>query len=124
MEEEGKFNFGVDTLRRISNTLERIKLIRELPANITRQRLHIDAVQSFFQDAAVLMSLKTEHSQDLIKYQKEIDGLRLSSRMIRGRQKIFYNSQLETRLNQIVREVSIVLNTYFMPKKEYDDDDY
>ena len=121
---EGKFNFGVDTLQRISQTLTRIKLICELPPTIHRQRLHIDAVKSFFSDAGVLMSLSEKSRNELTKYSKEVDELKIPSKIIRGKQIQFYDYRLERRLYQIVREVAIVLNKYYMPTKDYDEDEY
>ena len=121
---EGKFNFGIDTLQRISQTLSRIKMICELPPNLTRQRLHIDAVKTFFSDAGVLMSLSKDTKGDLSKYSKEIDNLQLSTRTIRGKRIVFYDINLEKRLFQIVREISIILNKYYMTVKYYDEVEY
>lgn len=122
--DQGKFNFGVDTLRRMSNTLERIKMICELPPTVGRQRLHLDAVKSYFQDASVLMSLKESNEAKLKQYCLEIDNLKLSSRLIRGKIITSYDPGLDKRLFQIIRELGIILQDYYMPKKEYDEDDY
>ena len=67
---------------------------------------------------------KEENSQPLKKYALEIDNLKLSSKIIKGKRITFYDPRLEQRLYQIVREIGILINYYYMPKKEYDEDEY
>lgn len=121
---EGKFNFGIDTLQRISQTLQRIKLICELPPTIHRQRLHIDAIKNYYADASVLMSLQDASAKFIPQYSTEIDNLKITSRIVKGKKIEGYDPNLERRLQQIKREIAIILNKYYMPVKEYDEDDY
>lgn len=124
--ESGKFNFGLDTLKRISLILARITMICELPPTKTRQRLHIDAVKSYFSEAGILISLKQDKNSvaALEKYSKEVDNLKPASIIRKGKKEIYYDPKLEMRLFQLRREIGIVLKEYYMPIKEYDEDDY
>ena len=110
--QEAKFNFGVATLERIHTSLEKIRWGFEFLNGIPRQRFHIDQVKILFMNATPLLK-----KENVKKYEEEIDGLKLKSKVMRGRQIIFYDQKLEVRLFEIVREWTLILEKYFMPKK-------
>ncbi len=126
---EAKFNMGIATLERIHTSLEKIRWIFTNLSGIHRQALHINEVKILYMNVAPLLIpiLKTEkekknkdgtQKEDLVKkYNEEIDGLKMKSKIFKGRQVTYYSSQLETRLFQIVREWELHLEKYFMPKK-------
>lgn len=110
--QEAKFNMGIATLERIHTSLERIRWGFESMSGIPKQTYHINQVKILFMNVTPLLK------KDMVeKYQEEIDGLILKSKVCRGRQVIFYDPKLESRLFKIVREWTIHLERYFMPKK-------
>lgn len=123
--DEGKFNFGVDTLQRISRTLDRIKLVCEMPPTTFRQRLHIDEVQNYYSDAGILLAKKYGENNPIVKkYTEEVDSLKLTCKTSKGKRVEIFDKKLEIRLRQIVREVGILIGDYYMPSKDEDEDDY
>ena len=116
---EAKFNMAVATLQRIHISLEKIRWGFEVLSGITKQRYHLDQVKILFMNAAPLLKKKKVE-----EYQDEIDGLKLKSKIFRGRPVIFYDLKLEARLFKIVREWTLELQKYFMPSSVDDGDDY
>lgn len=109
---EAKFNFAVATLERIHISLEKIRWGFEVLGGIPRQRFHIDQVKILFMNMTPLLK------KDKVNvYAKEVDGLKLKVKIHRGRQVIFYDNKLEARLFEIVREWSLELEKYFVPRK-------
>ena len=51
------------------------------------------------------------------KYKAEIDKLRVKTKTYKGRAVEYYDLKLEARLFEIVREWTLDLDRYFMPKK-------
>ena len=114
------FNMAVATLQRIHISLERMRVVFEtIPHGLERQRHHISQVKIFFQNSAPLLKPGT-----ISNYAKEIDNLKLKTKVFKGRAVTYYDYKLETRLFQIVRNIEIELKPYFMPSKKDDDDDY
>jgi hypothetical protein len=109
---EGKFNMGVATLERIHVCLEKIRWCFEYLSGVPRQRFHIDEVKILFMNAAPLLE-----EEMVKKYEEEIDGLKLKTKVSRGKSVIAYDFKLEARLFKIVREWELKLTKYFMPKK-------
>ncbi len=109
--QEARFNMGIATLERIHTSLEKIRWGFELLHGLPRQRFHIDQVKILFMNVTPL--LKEEKVKE---YAGEIDKLKLKSRVARGRHVVFYDQKLEARLFEIVREWTIELERYFMPK--------
>lgn len=120
---EASFNMAVATLQRIHLCLETMRLIFfNYPPSITRQRVHIDMVKMFYQNAVPLLK---EAKVDTKEYEKEIAQLSLSSRINKGRKELYYDFKKEQRCLAIVAELENKLSPYFMPKRrEEDDDDY
>ena len=110
--QEARFNMGIATLERIHTSLEKIRWGFEFLSGIPKQRYHINQVKILFMNVAPLLKLKKVE-----EYQDEIDGLKLKSKVSRGRQVIFYDQKLEARLFKIVREWTLELEKYFMPKR-------
>ena len=109
--QEAKFNMGIATLERIHTSLEKIRWGFEILQGLPRQRFHIDQVKILFMNVAPLLKQgKVE------QYQNEIDGLKLKSKILRGRKVVYYDLNLEARLFKIVREWTRELEKYFMPK--------
>ncbi len=109
---EAKFNMGIATLERIHISLEKIRWGFESLRGIPKQDYHINQVKILFMNATPLL----EESK-VKQYQKEVDGLKLKERLYKGRNLVFYDSKLEARLFEIVREWQLELKKYFMPKK-------
>ena len=86
--------------------------------------MHIDTIKNLFLDYAVLLSLNNKKSNALKRFSDEIDNLKTSSKIMKGKIWEYFDYNKEKRLFQIVREISIELSPYFMPKKEEDEDDY
>lgn len=116
---EAKFNMAIATLQRIHISLEKIRWGFEVLRGITRQEYHINQVKILFMNATPLLQGKK-----VTQYEKEVDGLKLSTRTQRGRKVIFYDIKLEARLFKIVREWELELEKYFMPSKVDDGDEY
>ncbi len=109
---EAKFNMGIATLERIHTSLEKIRWGFELLNGLPKQNFHINQVKILFMNMTPLLK-KTE----VDKYKKEVDSLKLKVRIHRGKHVTFYDTKLEARLFQIVREWTLYLEKYFMPKK-------
>ena len=116
---EARFNMAVATLQRIHISLEKIRWGFEFLNGITKQRFHINQVKILFMNATPLLEEKL-----VKKYETEVDGLKLKSKVARGRPIIFYDIKLEARLFELVREWTLELKKYFMPSKVDDGDDY
>ena len=116
---EAKFNMAVATLQRIHISLEKIRWGFEFLRGIQKQEFHISQVKILFMNATPLLE-----EAKVKEYEKEIDGLKLKLKTIRGRQVTIYDSVLEARLFEIVREWTLELKKYFMPSKVEDGDDY
>ena len=119
---EAKFNMGVATLERIHTSLEKIRWIFGTLSGIQKQQLHINEVKILFMNVAPLLIPILEDDKDngknnIKKYEEEVDGLKLKSKIFKGRATIYYDLKLETRLFQLVREWELKLTKYFMPKK-------
>ena len=109
---EGKFNMGVATLERIHVSLEKIRWGFENLTGILKQHYHINQVKILFMNVTPL--LKEEKTKE---YAEEIDNLKLKSKTYKGRVVQYYDIKLESRLFEIVREWTLELDKYFMPKK-------
>ncbi len=109
---EAKFNFAVATLERIHISFEKIRWSFEVLRGIPRQSFHIDQVKILFMNMTPLL-----RKENVKKYEKEVDRLKLKIKTHRGRQVTFYDNKLEARLFEIVREWSLELEKYFVPKK-------
>jgi len=109
---EAKFNFAVATLERIHISLEKIRWGFEVLRGIPRQSFHINQVKILFMNMTPLLK-----ADEVRKYEKEVDALRLKVKTHRGRQVTFYDNKLESRLFEIVREWSLELEKYFVPRK-------
>lgn len=117
--QEARFNMAIATLQRIHISLEKIRWGFEALQGIPKQRYHINQVKILFMNATPLLEEK------LVKeYQKEVDGLKLKERVIRGKSVIVYDLKLEARLFEIVREWTLKLKKYFMPSATDHGDDY
>ncbi len=116
---ETRFNMAVATLHRIHTSLEKIRWGFEFLQGIPKQRFHINQVKILFMNATPLLEEKKVE-----QYKKEVDALKLKSKLSRGRQVIFYDEKLESRLFEIVREWTLELKKYFMPSKVDEGDDY
>lgn len=119
---EAKFNMGIATLERIHTSLEKIRWIFGNLSGIQKQQLHINEVKILFMNIAPLLIPVLEFDKDngekiIKKYEEEVDGLKLKSKIYKGRATIYYDAKLETRLFQLVREWELKLTKYFMPKK-------
>ena len=109
--QEARFNMGIATLERIHTSLEKIRWGFEVLVGLPRQRFHIDQVKILFMNVAPLLKqTKVE------EYQDNIDGLKLKSKIVRGRKVVYYDIKLEAKLFKIVREWTRELEKYFMPK--------
>lgn len=111
-QQEARFNMGIATLERIHTSLEKIRWGFEFLHGIPRQRFHIDQVKILFMNMAPLLK-----SKKVDEYKDDIDNLKLKSKLIRGRQVVFYDQKLEARLFGIVREWTLELEKYFMPQR-------
>ena len=109
---EAKFNMGIATLERIHTSLEKIRWGFEILEGIPKQNFHINQVKILFMNVTPLLKKAL-----VDKYNKEIDGLKLKTKVYKGRPVTYYDYKLETRLFQIVREWQLDLEKYFMPKK-------
>lgn len=116
---ETKFNMAVATLQRIHISLEKIRWGFEVLRGIPRQEFHISQVKILFMNATPLLEEKK-----VKQYQKEVDDLKLKVKIHRGRGVTFYDTKLETRLFEMVREWELELRKYFMPSKVEDGEDY
>ena len=116
---EAKFNMAVATLQRIHGSLENIRKGFIFLKGIPRQEFHLNEVKILFMNATPLLEEKKVE-----EYEKEIDGLKLKSKIYKGRSVLYYDKELEKRLFQIVREWTLELKKYFMPSKVEDGDDY
>lgn len=119
-QKETRFNMAIATLQRIHISLERMRIVFEtIPHGLERQRHHISQIKIFFQNATPLLKKET-----VKKLAPEIDGLKLSSKVLKGRSVYFFDVNKEKRLFEIVREIEMELKPFFMPDKKEDDDDY
>ncbi len=109
---EAKFNMGIATLERIHISLEKIRWCCENLAGITKQNYHINQIKILFMNVTPLLG-----KEEVAKYSKEVDGLKIRSKVSRGRHVNYYDYKQEARLFEIVREWTITLNKFFMPKK-------
>ena len=109
---EAKFNMAIATLERIHTSLEKIRWGFEFLNGIPKQSFHINQVKILFMNMTPLLK-----SDNVKEYQKEVDSLILKSKIYRGRRVHFYDAKLEARLFEIVREWTLTLEKYFMPKK-------
>ena len=110
--QEAKFNMGIATLERIHTSLEKIRWGFEFLNGIPKQRFHINQVKILFMYMTPLLK-----KEKVDKHKDEIDGLKLKSKISRGRSVIFYDEKLEARLFELVRLWTLDLEKYFMPKK-------
>ncbi len=110
-QQEARFNMGIATLERIHISLEKIRWGFEVLQGLPRQRFHIDQVKILFMNVTPL--LKPERVKH---YEDQIDGLKLKSKIVRGRKVVYYDEKLEAKLFKIVREWTRDLEKYFMPK--------
>lgn len=110
---KGDFNMAAATLQRIHTSLERIRLIFEYYQGVQKQRAHIEEVKIFFMMASPLLKDET-----IVEHQKEIDGLKLRAKSVKGKKMDYYDFGLEKRLFELVRIISIELRPYFMRYKE------
>lgn len=109
---EAKFNFAIATLERIHISLEKIRWGFESLRGIPKQNFHIDQVKILFMNMTPLLK-----KDKVTQYEKEVDGLKLRTKTYRGKRVTFYDNKLEARLFEIVREWSLELEKYFVPKK-------
>ena len=116
---EAKFNMAVATLQRIHISLENIRKGFIFLKGISRQEFHLNEVKILFMNATPLLE-----ENKVKEYEEEVDGLKLKTKMYKGRSTIYYDQELEKRLFQIVREWTLELKKYFMPSKVEDGDDY
>ena len=116
---EAKFNMAVATLQRIHISLERIRWGFEALGGIPRQRFHINQVKILFMNATPLLE-----DEKVNKYKKEVDDLKLKTKLVRGRKMEFYDPKLEARLFEIVRIWTLDLKKYFMPSMVDEGEDY
>ncbi len=110
--QEAKFNMGIATLERIHVSLEKIRWGFEVLRGLPKQNFHINQVKILFMNMTPLLK-----AEEVKKYEKEIDGLKLRTKIDRGRAVTFYDNKLEAKLFKIVREWTLHLEKYFMPKK-------
>ena len=109
---EAKFNMGIATLERIHISLEKIRWCFEVLRGIPKQNFHINQVKILFMNMTPLL-----RESKVEEYEKEIDKLKLKEKVVRGKKLIFYDYKLESRLFEIVREWTLELEKYFMPRK-------
>ncbi len=109
---EGKFNMGVATLERIHTSLEKMRWGFEYLSGLQKQTFHINQVKILFMNVTPLLKEKKAK-----EYAKEIDGLKLKTKIFKGRSVQYYDLKQEARLFEIVREWTLELEKYFMPKK-------
>ena len=97
---EARFNMAVATLQRIHISLEKIRWGFEFLNGIPKQRFHINQVKILFMNATPLLEEKL-----VKKYETEVDGLKLKSKVARGRPIIFYDIKLEARMDFGIKKI-------------------
>lgn len=136
MEEEqqaAKFNMALNTLERLGNILDQIKIIQFHPhiSNVEKQNQKISLVKNFFIQASPLFSKEV-----IAKYQKEILDLKLQTeRKLQRRDCLpainagfgpVYSEQLNVRMDEILIELQQILQEekYFMPPADADEGEF
>jgi len=119
---EATFNMAIATLARLDGILKRMELVSEMTNGLTEQKLQIKLLRHFFLNATPLMNLVMKPTE-YEKYKKQVFGLKLRSKIMKGKNYEYFSSDLENKILELVMMIQIEIKEYFMPPKGDDDDD-
>lgn len=125
MEEEPRrasFNMAIATLGRLDNILTRMERVSEMTNGLNEQRLHIKLLRHFMMNASPLM-IQIMKPEELKKYREEVFGIKIRTRIKKGRAVEHYSEELSNKIMGIAMDIQNELREHFMPRGDDDDNE-